>query len=38
MIEQNIVPYSNLKAEIIINEGDINDVFESVYSTIISNI
>ena len=38
MIEQNIVPYSNLKAEIIINEGDINDVFESIHSTIISNI
>ena len=38
MIEQNIAPYSNLKAEIIINEGDINDVFESIYSTIISNI
>ena len=30
--------YSNSKAEIIINESDIDDVFESIYSTIISNI
>ena len=29
--------YSNSKAEIIINENDI-DVFESIYTTIISNI
>ena len=29
--------YSGLKAEIIINESDINDVFESIYSTIISS-
>ena len=27
--------YSNSKAEIIINESDIDDVFESVYTTII---
>ena len=30
--------YSNSKAEIIINESDIDDIFESVYTTIISNI
>ena len=30
--------YSNSKAETIINESDIDDVFESIYSTIISNI
>ena len=30
--------YSNSKAEIIINESDIDDVFESIYTTIISNI
>ena len=30
--------YTNLKAEIIINESDIDDVFKSVCSTIISNI
>ena len=30
--------YSNAKAEIITNERDIDDVFESIYSTIISNI
>ena len=30
--------YSNWKAEIIINEIDINDVFKSVYTTIIWNI
>ena len=29
--------YSNSKAETIINESDIDDVFESIYSTIISN-
>ena len=29
---------SSSKAEIIINESDINNVFESIYSTIISNI
>ena len=28
----------NSKAETIINESDINDVFKSIYSTIISNI
>ena len=29
--------YSSSKAEIIINESDIDGVFESIYSTIISN-
>ena len=29
--------YSNSKTEIIINENDIDDVFESIYTTIISN-
>ena len=30
--------YSNSKAEIIINGSHIDDVFESIYTTIISNI
>ena len=30
--------YSNTKAEIIIKESDTDDVFESIYITIISNI
>ena len=30
--------YSNLIAGITINESDIDDVFKSIYSTIISNI
>ena len=30
--------YSNLKAEALINENDIDDVLESVYIRIISNI
>ena len=30
--------YSNSKADTIVNEGEINDVFESIYSTIILNI
>ena len=30
--------YSSSKIEIIINESDIDDVLESIYSTIISNI
>ena len=30
--------YSNTKAEIIINNSDIDDVFRSIYTTIISNI
>ena len=30
--------YSNSEAEAIINENDIDDVFESIYGTIISNI
>ena len=29
---------SNSKAEIIVNESDINDVFQSIYSIIMSNI
>ena len=30
--------YSNSKAEIIINENDIDDVFQSVYTKIICNM
>ena len=30
--------YLSSKAQIIINKSDIDDVFESIYSTIISNI
>ena len=30
--------YSSSKAEIIINESDIDDVFRSIYTTIITNI
>ena len=30
--------YSNSKVEIIINESDIDDVFQSIYTTIITNI
>ena len=30
--------YSNPKAETFINESDIDDVFESIYSTIISSM
>ena len=30
--------YSNSKAEITVNESDINDVFQSIYTTVISNI
>ena len=30
--------YSSSKAEIIINETDIDDVFQSIYTTIISNM
>ena len=30
--------YSSSKAELIINESDTDNVFESIYSTIISNI
>ena len=30
--------YSNSKAQTIVNESDIDDVFESIYTTIISNI
>ena len=30
--------YSHLKAKTIINESDIDDLFKSMYNTIISNI
>ena len=30
--------YSNSKAEIIVNQSDIYDVFQSIYTTIISNM
>ena len=30
--------YSNSKAEIIINKSDIDDVFQSIHTTVISNI
>ena len=30
--------YSSAKTEIIINESDIDDVFQSIYTTIITNI
>ena len=30
--------YSNLKAETIINESNIDDVFKSIYTSIISSI
>ena len=30
--------YSSTEAEVIINKKDIGDVFESIYSTIVSNI
>ena len=30
--------YSNSKAEITVNESDIDDVFQSIYTTVISNI
>ena len=30
--------YSSTKAEIIINENGIDDVFKSIYTTIVSNI
>ena len=30
--------YSSSKAEMIINESDINDVFQSIYTTLITNI
>ena len=37
-IKQSDNFYSSSKAEIIINESDIGDMFQSIYSTIISNI
>ena len=33
-----VIFHSNVKAEIIINEGDIDYVFQSIYTTIITNI
>ena len=30
--------YSNSKAEVIINKSDIDDVFQSIHTTVISNI
>ena len=30
--------YSNSKAETIINDSDIDNIFESIYTTIISNM
>ena len=30
--------YSNSKAEVITNESDIDDVFQAIYTTVISNI
>ena len=30
--------YSSLKAEIIINESEINNVFQSIYTTVITNM
>ena len=30
--------YSNSKADVIINEGNTDDVFQSIYTTIITNI
>ena len=37
--KQNLAPFiQTQKAETIINEIDIDDVFESIYTTIISNI
>ena len=38
MMQQYTTFYSNLKAETNINESDIVGVFESIYTTIISNI
>ena len=38
MMQQYTTFYSNLKAETNINKSDIVDVFESIYTTIISNI
>ena len=38
MIKQNDTFYANSKAETIINESDIDDAFELIYTTIISNM
>ena len=37
-VAKYIICYCNSKAETIINESDIDDVFEPIYTTIISNI
>ena len=38
MIKQNMIPFIQTQAETVINKSDIDDVFESIYSTIKSNI
>ena len=38
MIKQNMIPFIQTQAEAVINKSDIDDVFESIYSTIKSNI
>ena len=37
-IKESMTFYSHSKAETITNESDIDDVFESIYTTIISSI
>ena len=36
--KKNDTFYSHSKAQIIINESNIDDIFESIFTTIISNI
>ena len=38
MIKQNMTVYSHSKAETTINQSNIDDVFESIFTTIISHI
>ena len=39
MIKQSMALFiQNSKVEVIINESDIDDVFKSIYTTVISNI
>ena len=38
MIKQNIAPFIKTESRNFISENDIYDVFESIYSTITSNI
>ena len=38
MIKQSITFYSHSDSKIVINESDIGDVFESIYTAIISDI